>query len=289
MARALRAAISGLCLLGLLVQVGYTVSGYQAEALMLDAGEAEKRSGPEAALEIYLRAEAWKPGDPKIHYLQARQWSKLGKISEAKTAYARSLEYAPDIPITLIRYAEVLALSGESQAAEEAIHRALTIAPADSMAQGIAGLVRGVGGDHARAAQHFEWAVKLSPNPSPKLLNRLAYSLYKVGDHNRALRYVDQAVVKDALHPGNHLLRGKILLAMNRPDDAATALATAEREYLQRLDAGPSNTDRLNETRRYLTVARTARAARRASFSRKDAEPQSVSPGGSGSLRKTNR
>lgn len=271
MPRAVRATISGLCVLGLLAQVGYALSSYKAEALMIDAGHAGNSIGPEAALEYYLRAEAWGPGDPKLYFLQGLQWSKLGKFPEAKAAYARSLKYAPGIPITLIKYAEVLAHLGDVQAAEEAIGRALEIAPSDSMAQEIAGLVRGVQGDYAGAANRFERAVKLSPNPSSKLLNHLAYSLYKVGDNGRALRHVDRALRRDALHPGNHLLRGKILLAMNRPDDAAAALAAAEREYLRRLDAGPFNTDKLDETRRYLALARMTRDASVASASLREA------------------
>lgn len=257
--RAVRSTILGLCLFGLLAQVGYALSGYKAEALMLDALEAGKRRGPEAALQLYLRAEAWSPGDPQLFYLQGLQWSKLGKTAEAKAAYARSLELAPGVPVTLMKYAEVLALSGEAQAADEAIHRALEIVPADSLAREIAGLVRGVQGDHAGAAKHFERAVNLSTNPSPKLLNRLAYSLYKLEDHNRALRYIDQALLVDADHPDNHLLRGKILLVMNRPDDATRALASAEREFLRLLATNPSNRDKLNETRRYLTFARRPR------------------------------
>ena len=270
MARAVRGTMSGLCLLGLLAQVGYALSGYQAEALMLEGLEAGKRSGPEAALQFYLRAEAWDPGDPQLLYLQGLQWGKLRKIPEAKAAYARSLEFAPDVPVTLIMYAEVLALSGEAHAAEVAIDRALEIVPADSMAQEIGGLVRGVQGDHAGAAKHFERAVKLSTKPSPKLLNRLAYSLYKLRDHGGALRYVDRALVIDANHPDNHQLRGKILLAMNRLDDALIALASAEREYLRLLVASPSNKDKLSETRRYLTLARMTRDAARPAASQDD-------------------
>lgn len=240
-------------------QVSYSFSVYKAEAHMIKALEARRGGDPESAIRHYQRAADWIPGNAELFYLQGNQWSRLGKVDEAKAAYARSLDLAPHIPATLIKRAELLALSGEPEAAEEFIDRALKLAPADWRAEEVAGLVRGVQGDHAGAAIHLERSRKFSGNPSAKLLNRLAYTQYKLADYERALGYVDQALNLDALHPNNHLLRGKILLGLDRPDDAVGALESAEREYMRQVAANASVNDRLQETRRYIIHARLVR------------------------------
>ncbi len=261
MTRAVRWALIVPCLGLVFAQVSYSSSVYMAEAHMIEALKARKGGDPESAIWYYLQASKWNPGDAELLYRQGNQWSRLGKVDEAKAAYARSLDLAPHIPATLIKYAELLALSGEPKAAEEFIDRALKLAPADWRAQEIAGLVRGVRGDHAGAVIHFERAREFSGKPSAKLLNRLAYTLYRLADYERALGYVDKALILDALHPDNHLLRGRILLGMNRPDDAVGALESAEREYLHRMATNASVNDKLQETRRYIVHAHVARGS----------------------------
>ena len=261
MARAVRWALIVSCLGLVFAQVSYSSSVYMAEAHMIEALKARKGGDAESAIWYYLQASKWNPGDAELFYRQGNQWSRLGKVDKARAAYARSLDLAPHIPATLIRYAELLALSGEPKAAAEFVGRALKLAPADWRAQEVAGLIRGVQGDHAGAVVHFERARKFSGRPSAKLLNRLAYTLYRLADYERALGYVDQAVILDTLHPGNHLLRGKILLGMNRPDDAMGALESAEREYLHRVATNAAVNDKLQETRRYIVRAHVARGA----------------------------
>ena len=261
MTQAVRWALVVPCLVLVFAQVRYSSSVYMAEAYILEALKARKGGDDESAKRYYLRAADLNPGDPELLYLLGNQWSRLGKMAEAKAAYARSLELAPHIPATLIKYAELLALSDEPKAADEFIGRALKLAPADWRAEEIAGLVRGVQGDYAGAAIHFERAQEFSGKPSAKLLNRLAYTLYRLADYERALGYVDQAVILDALHPDNHLLRGRILLGMKRPNDALGALASAEREYVRRAATNASENDKLQETRRYIVRAQVARGA----------------------------
>lgn len=261
MTQALRWALVVPCLVLIFVQVSYSSSVYLAEAYTLEALKARKGGDAESAIQYYLWAADLTPGDPELLYLQGDQWSRLGKVDEAKAAYTRSLELAPHIPATLIKYAELLALSDEPKAADEFIGRALKLAPADWRAEEVAGLVCGVQGDYAGAAIHLERSWEFSGTPSAKLLNRLAYTQYKLADYERALGYVDHALNQDPLHPGNHLLRGKILLGLDRPDDAVGALESAEREYLRHVDTNASLKDKLQETRRYIVRAHVARGA----------------------------
>lgn len=331
--RFVRWALVALCLALVLGQVLYSTSVYMAEVYAVRALGARAGGDTESAIQYYLWAADFAPGDPELLYLQGNQWSRLGKVAEAKAAYARSLELAPHTPAALIKYAELLALSGEPEAAEESVGRALALAPADWRAVEVAGLVRGVQGDftgaavrldnsrkfsgssssqlaaelvrhaellalsgklvaarafvdrglelvtadrqaeevaglvcgmqgdYAKAAVHLARSLELSDNPSARLLNRLAYTQYKLGDFERALGYVDDALGLDALHPDNHLLRGKILLGLDRPGDAVGALESAEREYVRHAATNASVNAKLQETRRYLARAHVARGA----------------------------
>lgn len=248
-----------LCLGGLLAQINLSSSTYMAEALMLEGLGAQKRGNSERAMQLYQRAASWSTADPQLRYLQGHHWNRLGQPNKAKAAYASSLDISPNMSVTLIKYAELLALTGDPAAAQQMIDHALQLAPADPRAQEIAGLVLGVQGDHAGAALHFEKAVELSVKPSPKLLNHASYALFKLTDYDRALKYVDEALRKDPSHPDNHLLRGKILMAMKRSDDAVTALRTAEREFLSRVANNASTREKLKETRSYLARLRSIR------------------------------
>lgn len=241
-----------LCVGGLLAQITLSSSTYMAESLMLEGLDAQKRGNSEGAMQLYQRAASWSTADPQLRYLHGLQWNRLGHADNAKAAYARSLEISPNMSVTLIKYAELLALTREPVAARRMIERALQLAPADPRAQEVAGLIRGVQGDHAGAAIYFEMAMELSTRPSPKLLNHASYTLFKLGDYNRALGYVDRALRMDPAQPDNHLLRGKILIALNRSDDAVTALRAAEREFLSRVVKNASTREKLKETRRYI-------------------------------------
>ncbi len=245
-----------LCLIGLLAQFTFSSSTYMAEALMLDGLEAQKRGNSEGAIQFYRRAASWSTADPQLRYLHGLQWKRLGRLDDAKAAYGDSLAISPNMSVTLIKYAELLALTGEPQAAQQMIERALELAPADPRALEIAGLIRGVQGDHAGAAVHFARAVEYSTVASPKLLNHASYTLFMLEDYGAALTYVDEAIRKDPHHPDNHLLRAKILLATNRQVEAIAALREAEREFLDSPIKNAATEQKLKETRNFLSLLR---------------------------------
>lgn len=243
-----------LCLAGLLAQFRLSSSTYMAEALMLRGLDAQKHGQSEAALQLYRRAASWSTGDPQLRFLHGLQWRRMGQPDFAKAAYASSLDISPNMSVTLVNYAELSALTGEPAVAQNLIDRALRLAPADPRALEVAGVIRGVQGDHAGAAVHFAKAVEISTSPSPKLLNHASYTLFKLEDYDVALEYVDRALRSDPKHPDNHLLRAKILLATNRQVEAIEALRTAESEFLSSTTKNMATKEKLKETRKFLEL-----------------------------------
>lgn len=97
--------------------------------------------------------------------------------------------------------------------------------------------------------------MKLSGNPGPDLLNRLANALYELGEPAQALGYADRALKAQELQPDHHLIRGKVLLALERFDEAAKALGGAEHVYAERVAGNLPEQGKLDESRRHLVPA----------------------------------
>ena len=220
------------------------------------AAQMERRPG--IAVDAYERAYSWNPHDQNVLYLIGVLRWQFGNKQGAVGALSEALELAPNEINTLLPYAEQLALSGDLQQAERAIRYALDLAPGNWRAEQVAGVVYGLQADHAAAAVHFERAVKLATNPGAGLFNQLSNALYEQGDPERAIHFADRAVRVQPLHADHHMIRGKALLALDRPEEAAKALGWAERVYRNHPDKIENAAEKLIETRRHLVRARIA-------------------------------
>ncbi len=244
---------------GLGLQIWFTSIHLLGEAWMTRAIAAEEQHLPDVALGAYERAYSWNRHDQNVLYLLGVLRWRLGNKEGATSALSEALELGPHEVNTLIPYAEKLALSGDLPQAERAIQYALALAPGNWRTEQVAGLVYGLAGDHTRAAAYFESAAKIAMNPGPKLLNNLSNALFELGDARRALHFADRALRDQPLHADHHLIRGKALLALDRPEEAARALGRAEGIYRDDQGEIERAPEKLNATRRHLIRAHIAR------------------------------
>ena len=247
-----------LVLSGLGLQVWSASMRLAGEAWMTRGIAAQEHQYPDVALDAYERAYSWNRHDQNLlHLLGALKW-RLGNKEGATGALSEALELAPHEINMLIPYAEQLALSAHLPQAERAIQYALALAPENWRSEQVAGLVHGLQGDHAGAAVHFERAVKLTMNPGPELLNNLSNALFEQGDAGRALHIANRALRDQPQYVDHHLIRGKALFSLGRPEEAAKALGLAERIYREDQGEIKSAPEKLNMTRRYLIRAHMA-------------------------------
>ncbi|MCH8204684.1 MAG: tetratricopeptide repeat protein [Candidatus Hydrogenedentes bacterium] len=247
-----------LALSGLGLQIGFASMLLVSEAWMTRGIAAQEHQFPDVALDAYERAYSWNRHDQRLlHLLGVLRW-RSGDKEGATGALAEALELAPHEVNTLVPYAEQLAFSARLPQAERAIQYALALAPGNWRSEQVAGLVRGFQGDHAGAAVHFERAVKLTMNPGPELLNSLSNALLEQGDAGRALHFANRALRDRPQYADHHLIRGKALLALGRPEEAAKALGLAERFYRDDRGEIRSAPEKLTMTRRHLIRAHIA-------------------------------
>ncbi len=247
-----------LVLSGLGLQIWFASALRVSEAWMARGSAAQEQHLPDVARDAYERAYLWNRHDQNLLYLLGVLRWQFGNKEGATAVLSEALELGPHEINALIPYAEQLALSADLPHAEQAIQYALDLAPGNWEAEQVAGMVHGLRGDHGRAAVHFERAVKLAIRPGPKLHNQLSNALYEQGDAGRALLFSDRALRVEPLHPGHHLIRGKALLRLDRPEEAAKALGWAERIYRNNPGEIERAPEKLNETRRHLVRAHIA-------------------------------
>ena len=240
---------------GLAVQILFSSTLLIAESFTIRGRAAQSAEYSDIALKLYERAYRWTDRDPNLLYSLGVLRRQSGKGEAAAEVFARGLDLSPHEIPTLIAYAELLAFAGDFQQAEIMIDRASVIAPDYWRTEEVAGLVRGLQGDHAGAAAHSRRAEKLSGNPGPELLNRLANALYELDEPAQALGYADRALKAQELQPDHHLIRGKVLLALERFDGAAEALGWAESVYAERVAGDLPEQGKLDEARRHLVPA----------------------------------
>lgn len=211
-------------------------------------GRAAQRAGDLSSARFFFeRSTRWYPHDWKSQYFQAGLLQRLGELDEASAAFEKSLALAPHETLALTNYARLLASRGELVHAAELNDRALHIAPSAWRAHEVAGFMASVQGNHARAAQDFERAINLSLTADPRVMNELANALYHLHDYERALTYAEMAIKKEGLRTNHRLLKGKILLALDRPEEAILPLTQAEQDAMQK--------PVIEESRRYLASA----------------------------------
>lgn len=219
-------------------------------------GRAVQQAGDvDSARFLFERSTRWHSRNWESHYAQAGLLQQLGDLDSAGLAFEKSLALAPHETLVLTNYARLLASRGDLDRAIEMNNDALDIAPGNWRAHEVAGFIATERGDYVLAVREFEQALDLAVTPDPRIMNQLANVLYQLKDYERALEYAEMAVKKQGLQANHHLVKGKALLALDRPKEAARSLTRAERGYSRRVQRDATKQPVLVESLRYLAVA----------------------------------
>lgn len=165
----------------------------------------------ESLAEVDTGAYAWRA-------LQAR---RRGDLEQAAELYRRAIEAAPEVASYRRSLSNVLALSGDVDAAIAELERAIELEPDHAAAQLQLGrLLSQREGASEKSLGCFEKAVELAPQSREAKLE-LGRALAVAQRHQEALAYYDAVVASDPRDPEARLLRARSRARLGR--DAAAA------------------------------------------------------------------
>lgn len=182
---------------------------------------------PDEALQAAQTAVELAPDDVAILAWYADQALILGARKEAISALTRAVQLDSQRTDLLIHLGEVLAQSGDVEAALETYHQVLACPTVQSEHLYQVALHMLELSDISHAIKCLERAIQQQAEPSTALLRQLAAAYQQVGDPQRALETLDQAIHLDPDDPAMHSLKGDLLLLLDRPQAAQACLEHA--------------------------------------------------------------
>ena len=138
------------------------------------------------------------------------------------------LEVVPETPTARCRLAGALLRRGRLEAMHEELNAALRANPEYANAHHVRGLAFLQCGQPRTAVEPLAWAARLAPHRS-EFWFALAAGRRQAGQLQEALQAATRAVRLDARDARNHLLRGRILADLDRPEAASGAFERALR------------------------------------------------------------
>jgi len=179
----------------------------------------------DAARLWFQRAVIWNPYDYESHCQLGQVRRKLNDIEGARRSFEFCLRLAPNDTNALVGLAEVLAITGDPTAAQEAVRKAQDIAPESPRVHYAAGFAAGKAGMNAIAVAEFEKALSLEFTPRHVALRQLAIAYNSTGETAKALECLTEATELDPINAEYHLVKGQILLSLNRPEQSIASLS----------------------------------------------------------------
>jgi tetratricopeptide (TPR) repeat protein len=116
---------------------------------------------------------------------------------------------------------------GDRENAEKDLARAVTLDARNAEAHDDLGVIHAQRGDYARAGEHFQTTIRLDPTYQ-KAHHNLAMVYYLTGRHAAALAAVNRSLELRASARGSLLLKGEILAALGRHEEARRVRQDAE-------------------------------------------------------------
>ncbi|MSP16315.1 MAG: hypothetical protein EXR73_06840 [Myxococcales bacterium] len=162
---------------------------------------------------------------PRVHRVLGRALLDLGRARDALVPLAAALVLAPDDAVTaaFLQQARITAEVG-APAALEAL-RALSVRSASGLARQLLGEVDLAAGRVAAAKKQFTTALEETDAPlAPRARARLAEFELAAGNLAEADRHVNLALALAPLHVRGHAMKGRVLLAQGKPQEAVAEL-----------------------------------------------------------------
>jgi protein O-GlcNAc transferase len=162
----------------------------------------------DAARVCYAEAVALSPEEPRWRYYHAVVLARLGRIEEACTEVARTLELDSALAPAAALEAELLALSGAMEESEAAWRRTLELEPRSAPALHGLGQALAAQGKPDQAAAAFERAIAIEPGRAQaRYAVALAYRRSdRLDDARREMAAYRRLDADDAPSPENELL-----------------------------------------------------------------------------------
>ena len=142
-------------------------------------------------------------------------------------AYRKAFDLDPDIPEVHAGLGWAYFHQNKLDGAYAAFKRAIALGPRNGAANvGAGSFLRSIGLDK-RALSHYELALELDPSDYMKHLFCMV-SYWYLGDYVNAARRITEALALEPDTPLLHLYHARLLISMNRLDEADAALRRAE-------------------------------------------------------------
>ncbi len=187
----------------------------------------------EEALRAFDRALKSPPGDSLVHAGRASALRGLGRMSEAREAYAEErrtlaleLEQRPDDAQGFFRLGMAYHGSGHHPEAIQAFDRGIELAPDHATAYLFRGISLAYLGRHRAALESFDGVIELDPGSGMAHTNR-GWSLANLGRFEEALSTFDRVLEADPRSSDAYFNRGRALAMSGNYQEAVSAFDAA--------------------------------------------------------------
>lgn len=182
---------------------------------------------PQQALDTLQQARKQYPDEPEFPDLQAWILSSLGRHAEAEQVLTQALAVWPESGSLLYRLGLVQEDQGRSIEALLTMERVISINPNMADALNFIGYVLAdQGRDLPRALELITKALALKPD-SGYIIDSLAWTLHKMGQHDKAMAEIAKAVALEEEDPSIWEHYGDIALAMGKRKEARKGYSNA--------------------------------------------------------------
>ncbi|HRP70366.1 MAG TPA: tetratricopeptide repeat protein, partial [Turneriella sp.] len=183
------------------------------------------------ALAALERAQRLRPDLVEAQNLKGQLQYQNQDLKGAEETLKHAIETSKD-PLAYYNLGMVYKKDGKFAEAKSAFLDALNVASAGEIAYKAAtqlGMLHATQGDLPNAKYYFERAVALSP-ATAKYHYNLALVLHQLGESERAVRELDEAIKLGSENPQTYMYVARLYSELGRPQDAEKALERALQE-----------------------------------------------------------
>jgi tetratricopeptide (TPR) repeat protein len=180
----------------------------------------------EAAVPVLEKACVLGHDRPWAYRMLSLSLQSLRRLDEAKVAAERAIELAPEDAMNHVRVSRLARLTGDTERAWEAAHRARELESTEAETWQNLGWNAAKEFRWSDAREYFEGALKLTPDKSA-VHEQLGEVLKELGERERALEHFRRAVATDARRTGPYLELSQLMFEDGLEDEAFAVLHRA--------------------------------------------------------------
>jgi tetratricopeptide (TPR) repeat protein len=187
----------------------------------------------DGARRYYHFASGLNPGNYRALYDLGVSSRNLQDFELAYQAQQNAVLLSPFYAPSLVELAELHIQQGHWKEAASYLERAEKVTPSYWKIYYARGVSASMQGDLDGAALALETGVSVSPESVMAIHDLLGGTYYQMGEWSKALNAIDDAIAMNKNIPRFHVMRGEILLELNRKPAAAKAWEWAAYLYTQ--------------------------------------------------------